>query len=240
MCNFVFDSFIHTVYVHFKIKSILPFNIWIYFLIFSVHLCFTLPIHRCQQSSCCNNKGFRVIFLCTTGGPTNGKYTCPKIYFNHRCFSGPYLNKGRIAELPQCVGPGNCVLVLKEVNISSDMLKTRQSAREFRKRDFNWEMSIGETVRSASLIWHLFSLPATCSYLFRCAQPTLPSVKCLHILHTNHAFALTLIGMDWMPQWLTTSIKTVSCFLAHATIVIFYSTIYSECFPCRLLRCWLS
>ncbi|XP_036389742.1 scm-like with four MBT domains protein 1 [Megalops cyprinoides] len=48
-------------------------------------------------------------------GQTNGKYCCPKIYFNHRCFSGPYLNKGRIAELPQCVGPGNCVLVLKEV-----------------------------------------------------------------------------------------------------------------------------
>ncbi|CAH7239982.1 Sfmbt1 [Phodopus roborovskii] len=46
---------------------------------------------------------------------TNGKYCCPKIYFNHRCFSGPYLNKGRIAELPQCVGPGNCVLVLREV-----------------------------------------------------------------------------------------------------------------------------
>ncbi|XP_057223966.1 scm-like with four MBT domains protein 1 [Malurus melanocephalus] len=45
----------------------------------------------------------------------NGKYCCPKIYFNHRCFSGPYLNKGRIAELPQSVGPGNCVLVLKEV-----------------------------------------------------------------------------------------------------------------------------
>lgn len=45
----------------------------------------------------------------------NRKYCCPKIYFNHRCFSGPYLNKGRIAELPRSVGPGNCVLVLKEV-----------------------------------------------------------------------------------------------------------------------------
>ncbi|CAB1353501.1 unnamed protein product [Coregonus sp. 'balchen'] len=45
-------------------------------------------------------------------GQGNGKYCCPKIFFNHRCFSGPYLNKGRIAELPQCVGPGNCVLVL--------------------------------------------------------------------------------------------------------------------------------
>ncbi|KAM4651078.1 scm-like with four MBT domains protein 1 [Discoglossus pictus] len=45
----------------------------------------------------------------------NGKYLCPKIYFNHRCFSGPYLNKGRIAELPKSVGPGSCMLVLKEV-----------------------------------------------------------------------------------------------------------------------------
>ncbi|XP_066448197.1 scm-like with four MBT domains protein 2 isoform X1 [Eleutherodactylus coqui] len=48
-------------------------------------------------------------------GTTNGKYCCPQLYINHRCFSGPYLNKGRIAELPQSVGPGKCVLVLKEV-----------------------------------------------------------------------------------------------------------------------------
>lgn len=56
-------------------------------------------------------------FVCTHTGQVNGKYCCPKIYFNHRCFSGPYLNKGRIAELPQFIGPGNCVLVLKEVRI---------------------------------------------------------------------------------------------------------------------------
>ncbi|XP_040199277.1 scm-like with four MBT domains protein 2 isoform X2 [Rana temporaria] len=48
-------------------------------------------------------------------GTSNGKYCCPRLYINHRCFSGPYLNKGRIAELPQSVGPGKCVLVLKEV-----------------------------------------------------------------------------------------------------------------------------
>uniref|UniRef100_A0AAQ4RU97 Scm like with four mbt domains 2 n=1 Tax=Gasterosteus aculeatus aculeatus TaxID=481459 RepID=A0AAQ4RU97_GASAC len=45
----------------------------------------------------------------------NGRYCCSKIYVNHRCFSGPYLNKGRIAELPQAVGPGKCTLVLKEL-----------------------------------------------------------------------------------------------------------------------------
>lgn len=50
-----------------------------------------------------------------TTGPVNGKYCCPQLFINHRCFSGPYLNKGRIAELPQSVGPGKCVLVLKEV-----------------------------------------------------------------------------------------------------------------------------
>ncbi|XP_061108826.1 scm-like with four MBT domains protein 2 isoform X2 [Conger conger] len=57
--------------------------------------------------------------LCTTIGPEqgsqNGKYCCSQIFVNHRCFSGPYLNKGRIAELPQAVGPGKCTLVLKEV-----------------------------------------------------------------------------------------------------------------------------
>uniref|UniRef100_A0AAY4DZF6 SLED domain-containing protein n=1 Tax=Denticeps clupeoides TaxID=299321 RepID=A0AAY4DZF6_9TELE len=46
---------------------------------------------------------------------SNGKYCCSQIFVNHRCFSGPYLNKGRIAELPQAVGPGKCTLVLKEV-----------------------------------------------------------------------------------------------------------------------------
>nr|XP_054114398.1 scm-like with four MBT domains protein 2 isoform X3 [Callithrix jacchus] len=50
-----------------------------------------------------------------TTGTVNGKYCCPQLFINHRCFSGPYLNKGRIAELPQSVGPGKCVLVLKEV-----------------------------------------------------------------------------------------------------------------------------
>ncbi|KAH9504832.1 Scm-like with four MBT domains protein 2 [Bulinus truncatus] len=39
----------------------------------------------------------------------------PQIYFNHRCFSGPYLSKGRIAELPRSVGPGPITLVMKEV-----------------------------------------------------------------------------------------------------------------------------
>lgn len=48
-------------------------------------------------------------------GSANGRYCCSKIFVNHRCFSGPYLNKGRIAELPQDVGPGKCTLVLKEL-----------------------------------------------------------------------------------------------------------------------------
>ncbi|KAL0627851.1 Scm-like with four MBT domains protein 2 [Plecturocebus cupreus] len=51
---------------------------------------------------------------CGQHGTVNGKYCCPQLFINHRCFSGPYLNKGRIAELPQSVGPGKCVLVLKE------------------------------------------------------------------------------------------------------------------------------
>ncbi|XP_078409097.1 scm-like with four MBT domains protein 2 [Cetorhinus maximus] len=66
----------------------------------------SIPVEPVPQDSCP---------ITTEAGTTNGKYCCSKIYFNHRCFSGPYLNKGRIAELPQSVGPGKCVLVLKEV-----------------------------------------------------------------------------------------------------------------------------
>nr|XP_057921753.1 scm-like with four MBT domains protein 2 isoform X2 [Doryrhamphus excisus] len=51
----------------------------------------------------------------TPNDAANGRYCCSKIFVNHRCFSGPYLNKGRITELPQTVGPGKCTLVLKEL-----------------------------------------------------------------------------------------------------------------------------
>ncbi|KAM4712430.1 scm-like with four MBT domains protein 2 isoform 2-T7 [Anableps anableps] len=62
----------------------------------------TAPVNPCQPVS-------------MDPGSANGRYCCSKIFINHRCFSGPYLNKGRIAELPQAVGPGKCTLVLKEL-----------------------------------------------------------------------------------------------------------------------------
>uniref|UniRef100_A0A4W6D866 Scm like with four mbt domains 2 n=1 Tax=Lates calcarifer TaxID=8187 RepID=A0A4W6D866_LATCA len=62
----------------------------------------TTPVNYCQP-------------VAMDPGSANGRYCCSKIFVNHRCFSGPYLNKGRIAELPQAVGPGKCTLVLKEL-----------------------------------------------------------------------------------------------------------------------------
>ncbi|XP_070784990.1 scm-like with four MBT domains protein 2 [Enoplosus armatus] len=62
----------------------------------------TTPVNYCQP-------------IAMDPGSANGRYCCSKIFVNHRCFSGPYLNKGRIAELPQAVGPGKCTLVLKEL-----------------------------------------------------------------------------------------------------------------------------
>ncbi|XP_051275811.1 LOW QUALITY PROTEIN: scm-like with four MBT domains protein 2 [Dicentrarchus labrax] len=62
----------------------------------------TPPVNHCQP-------------VAVDPGSANGRYGCSKIFVNHRCFSGPYLNKGRIAELPQAVGPGKCTLVLKEL-----------------------------------------------------------------------------------------------------------------------------
>lgn len=67
-------------------------------------------------SKCCVVYKVSAVLL-FPAGTANGKYCCPQLFINHRCFSGPYLNKGRIAELPQSVGPGKCVLVLKEVKL---------------------------------------------------------------------------------------------------------------------------
>ncbi|CAD7679029.1 unnamed protein product [Nyctereutes procyonoides] len=68
----------------------------------------TVPVEKIPHDLC-------LLSHLDTTGTVNGKYCCPQLFINHRCFSGPYLNKGRIAELPQSVGPGKCVLVLKEV-----------------------------------------------------------------------------------------------------------------------------
>nr|XP_042900715.1 scm-like with four MBT domains protein 2 [Parasteatoda tepidariorum] len=53
--------------------------------------------------------------LCLFLEQQHGKSWCSKIYFNHRCFSGPLLSKSRLAELPQAIGPGPVRLVLHEV-----------------------------------------------------------------------------------------------------------------------------
>ncbi|XP_053324639.1 scm-like with four MBT domains protein 1 [Spea bombifrons] len=74
-----------------------------------------VPQTEKQNTSAKTVNGLNKTDSTTCNTNSNGKYMCPKIYFNHRCFSGPYLNKGRIAELPKSVGPGSCVLVLKEV-----------------------------------------------------------------------------------------------------------------------------
>ena len=45
----------------------------------------------------------------------NSKSWCPRIFINHKCFTGPALSKSKICELPQYVGPGPITLVLQEV-----------------------------------------------------------------------------------------------------------------------------
>lgn len=65
-----------------------------------------------------------------------GKSWCPKIYFNHRCFSGPLLSKSRLAELPQAIGPGPVNLVMTEVltRLINIAYKSSQVLQELRGR----------------------------------------------------------------------------------------------------------
>lgn len=116
----------------------------------------------------------RLMYVCGCAGAGNGKYCCPKIYFNHRCFSGPYLNKGRIAELPQFIGPGNCVLVLKEVSKRGPLLvKAKTQWRStWKEREIHWCkplfwglcvcLCLCEWVSEFSL-WNLTYHPIVCS-----------------------------------------------------------------------------
>lgn len=53
--------------------------------------------------------------LSKSGSESKGSFWCPKIFFNHKCFSGPFLSKGKLAQLPKSVGPGPVTLVMKEV-----------------------------------------------------------------------------------------------------------------------------
>lgn len=80
----------------------------------------------------------------------NGKYSCSQIFVNHRCFSGPYLNKGRIAELPQAVGPGKCTLVLKQVltMLINSAYKPSRVLRELQMvKDSKWNC-VEETLKA--------------------------------------------------------------------------------------------
>ena len=64
-----------------------------------------------------------------------GSRFCPKVYFNHKCFSGAFLSKGRVAELPSSVGPGPILLVLKEVKFWNKSDSYRPTC------EFCWKMS---------------------------------------------------------------------------------------------------
>lgn len=74
-----------------------------------------VSVRQRRLSECHTQEVYRSII---SGGGTSdpgvGSW-CPKMFFNHRCFSGPYLSKGRVADLPKFVGPGPMDLVLKEV-----------------------------------------------------------------------------------------------------------------------------
>uniref|UniRef100_A0A3P9PZM9 Scm like with four mbt domains 2 n=1 Tax=Poecilia reticulata TaxID=8081 RepID=A0A3P9PZM9_POERE len=76
------------------------------------------PLTPPLRPACTYRHSNYFIFWClipALNSAANGRYCCSRVFVNHRCFSGPYLNKGRIAELPRAVGPGKCSLVLKEL-----------------------------------------------------------------------------------------------------------------------------
>ncbi|XP_060607615.1 scm-like with four MBT domains protein 1 [Ruditapes philippinarum] len=72
------------------------------------------PIKAKKRQRRMSERRTEEVYRSITSSQTKGAW-CPTIYFNHRCFSGPYLSKGRISDLPKHVGPGPMDLVLREV-----------------------------------------------------------------------------------------------------------------------------
>lgn len=45
----------------------------------------------------------------------NTEEWCDKIFFNYKCYSGPFLSRNKLSQLPKSVGPGPLFLVIREV-----------------------------------------------------------------------------------------------------------------------------
>ncbi|XP_034237039.1 scm-like with four MBT domains protein 1 isoform X1 [Thrips palmi] len=81
----------------------------------------------------------------TDSGQRMSKLWCPKIYFNHRCFSGPFLSKCKLAGLPQAVGPGPVRLVMREV-LSMLISVAYKSSRVLKEIQCDGDLKPGEHV----------------------------------------------------------------------------------------------
>lgn len=57
---------------------------------------------------------------------------CPKIYFNTKCYSGPFLSKWRLHNLPKSIGPGSVVSVMTTV-ITKLIASAYKSSRVLRE-----------------------------------------------------------------------------------------------------------
>lgn len=78
-------------------------------------------------------------------GQRTGKLWCPKIYFNHKCFSGPFLSKSKLAGLPKAVGPGPVRLVMREV-LSMLISVAYKSSRVLKEIQCDGDLRPGEHV----------------------------------------------------------------------------------------------
>lgn len=78
-------------------------------------------------------------------GQRTSKLWCPKIYFNHKCFSGPFLSKSKLAGLPQAVGPGPVRLVMREV-LSMLISVAYKSSRVLKEIQCDGDLKPGEHV----------------------------------------------------------------------------------------------
>lgn len=109
----------------------------------------------------------------------------PKVHINHKCFSGPFLNKGRLAELPRSTGPGMVTLVLREVlaSLINSAYKPNRVLRELQVQNevtagMNGYLQIMKAKYKGKSYRALVELPKTVPKVLEFLRQTLIKLEC--------------------------------------------------------------
>ncbi|XP_063242684.1 scm-like with four MBT domains protein 1 isoform X2 [Bacillus rossius redtenbacheri] len=133
---------------------------------------------------------------------------CPKIFFNHKCFSGPFLSKGKLAQLPKAVGPGPVTLVMREV-LSMLISVAYKSSRVLKELQCNSKPRPGMHLEVLKAKYLTNTYRASVALVTSADKvPEFCKTVCKKLQVCPHLFGPTLVGDEGCPENCSTLSKT--------------------------------